>query len=143
MYEIREYEENDKEQLIELWIKVSVEEYGYKEWEEEIKILGVKEYNKILLAVDEGKIIGSMAYKKVDNETAELKRVYLYKEYRGKGIAKQLYNEIMKMIKEENYKKLMVETWENFQSGINFYIKNGFKLVLKDDKRYVYMLDIN
>ena len=37
MYEIREYEEKDNEKLIELWIKVSVEEYGYKEWEEEIK----------------------------------------------------------------------------------------------------------
>jgi len=49
MYEIREYEKNDKEELIELWIKVSVEEYGYKEWEEEIRILGVKEYDKILL----------------------------------------------------------------------------------------------
>ncbi|MDE5831328.1 MAG: GNAT family N-acetyltransferase, partial [Clostridia bacterium] len=71
-----------------------------------------------------------------------LKRVYLYKEYRGKGIAKNLYNEIIQIIKEKNYKKLIVETWENFQSGINFYLKNGFKLVLKDDKRYVYMLDI-
>ncbi len=143
MYEIREYEKNDKEELIELWIKVSVEEYGYKEWEEEIRILGVKEYDKILLAIDEGRIIGSMAYKKVDNKVVELKRVYLYKEYRGKGIANQLYNGIMETIKENKYKKVIVETWENFQSGISFYIKKGFKLLTKDGKRYVYILDIN
>lgn len=142
MYEIREYEKSDKEELIKLWIKVSVEEYGYREWEEEIKKLGVKEYEKILLAVNQGEIIGSMAYKKVNDEVAELKRVYLYKEYRGKGIAKNLYNGIIQIIKEKNYKKLMVETWENFQSGINFYLKNGFELVFKDNKRYVYMLDI-
>ena len=143
MYEIREYEKNDKEELIELWIKVSVEEYGYKEWEEEIRILGVKEYDKILLAIDEGRIIGSMAYKKVDYKVVELKRVYLYKEYRGKGIANQLYNGIMETIKENKYKKVIVETWENFQSGISFYIKKGFKLLTKDGKRYVYILDIN
>lgn len=143
MYKIREYEKKDKEDLIELWIKVSVEEYGYKEWEEEIRILGVKEYDKILLAIDEGKIVGSMAYKKVNDEVAELKRVYLYKEYRRKGIANKLYNEIIEIIRENKYKKLIVETWENFQSGINFYIKKGFKLLTKDGKRYVYILDLN
>ncbi len=142
MYEIREYEEKDKKQLIELWIKVAVEEYGYKEWEEEIKMLGVTEYEKILVAVCENKIIGSMAYKKVDEKVAELKRVYIYKEYRGSGIAKELYNRIMEKIKEKKYSKVMVETWEKFQSGISFYYKNNFKLVIKDNKRYVLMLDI-
>lgn len=142
MYEIREYEKNDKEELIELWIKVSVEEYGYKEWEEEIRILGVKEYDKILLAIDEGRIIGSMAYKKVDNKVVELKRVYLYKEYRGKGIANQLYNGIMETIKENKYKKVIVETWENFQSGINFYYKNNFELKLKENERHVFSLNL-
>lgn len=142
MYEIREYEKKDKEELIELWIKVSVEEYGYTEWAEEIKMLGVKEYEKILVAVDNGKIIGSMAYKKTNKEVAELKRVYLYKEYRGKGIAKQLYNRIIEVIKKKKYKKLIVETWENFQSGISFYLKNGFELSYKDNKRYVYTLNI-
>ena len=83
-----------------------------------------------------------MAYKKFDDETAELKRVYLYKEYRGKGIAKQLYDMLLEIIKENNYKKLLVETWENFQSGKNFYVKNGFELILQDNKRYVYTLDI-
>ena len=143
MYEIKDFETEDEEQLIELWIKVSVEEYGYQEWEKEIKFLGVKEYEKILLAVDKGKVIGSMAYKRVNENIAELKRVYLYKEYRGKGIATQLYNRIIELIKEKHYKKLMVETWENFQSGINFYYKNNFQLVIKEGKRYVFMLDIN
>ena len=59
------------------------------------------------------------------------------------GIAKDLYNKILETTKSQNYKKLMVETWENFQSGISFYYKNNFELVLKDDKRYVFMLDLN
>ncbi len=147
MYEIREYKKDDKEQVIKLWVDVAVEEYGYKDWEEEIKILDENEYEKILVALSEGKIIGSMAYKKAEKDIAELKRVYLYKEFRGMGIAKQLYNKVMDIIKQEGYKKIMVETWEKLPSGINFYIKNDFKLITKEDrgedKRYVFMLNID
>ena len=32
--------------------------------------------------------------------------------------------------------------WKNKKSGKNFYVKNGFKLILQDNKRYVYKLDI-
>lgn len=142
MYEIRECEEKDIKQLIELWVKICVEEYGYKKWEREIIQQGIKEYEKVLIATDRGKVIGSMAYKKINDETAELKRIYFYKEYRGKGLAKQLYNIIIEMLKEKNYKKLMVETCENFQRGINFYLKNNFKLVLKNENKQVYMLNI-
>lgn len=120
-----------------------VGEFGNKEWEDEIRLLGVDEYDKIIVAVCKDKIVGSMAYKKVDENVAELKRIYIYKDFRGMGIAKDLYNKILETTKSQNYKKLMVETWENFQSGISFYYKNNFELVLKDDKRYVFMLDLN
>lgn len=142
MYNIREYEKKDKEKIIKLWLDVAVEEYGYKEWEDEIKMLGVTEYDQILVAVCEGKIVGTMAYKKVDERIAELKRVYIYKEFRGKGIAKELYDKIIEIIREKKFEKVIVETWENFKSGINFYNKNNFKLILKDNKRYVFLKEI-
>ena len=89
MYKIREYSEKDKSQLIELWINVAVEEHGFKEWRDEISELNENEYEKILVATFEDKIIGSIAYKKIDDNIAELKRVYVYKEHRGSGIAKK------------------------------------------------------
>ena len=55
-----------------------VGEFGYKEWEDEIRLLGVDEYDKIIVAVCKDKIVGSMAYKKVDENVAELKRIYIY-----------------------------------------------------------------
>ena len=88
MYKIREYSEKDKSQLIELWINVAVEEHEFKEWRDEISELNENEYEKILVATFEDKIIGSIAYKKIDDNIAELKRVYVYKEHRGSGIAK-------------------------------------------------------
>ncbi len=143
MYEIREYNVNDKEQVVKLWLDVCVEEHGYKDWKEGMEELEENEYEKILVAVCDEKIVGTMAYKKVNDEAVELKRVYLYPEHRGKGIAKKLYDSILDIIKtEEKYKEILAETWENFQSGINFYYKNNFELRLQEAERYVFALSI-
>ncbi len=142
MYELREYDIKDREQLIKLWLDVCVEEHGFEEWREGMGMLDESEYEKILVAIANGQVIGSMAYKKIDEEIAELKRVYLYPEHRGKGIAKKLYEAILEIIKGKNYKKILAETNENFVSGIKFYYKNNFKLKSKDNETYVFSLDI-
>lgn len=142
MYKIREYDIKDKEELIKLWLSVCVQEHGFENWKEEISMLDESEYEKIIVAVDDDNIIGSMAYKKINEDVAELKRVYIYSQYRGKGIAKELYSTIMNKIKENNYKKVLVETWEKFASGRAFYYKNNFKLEIQENERYVFSLDI-
>lgn len=142
MYEIREYNERDKEEIIKLWIDVCVEEHGFEEWAEGMSELNENEYEKILVALFEGKVIGTMAYKKIDNNIAELKRVYIYSHHRGQGIAKKLYNMMLDIIKSKKYKKIIIETWESFKTGINFYYKNNFKLILKENERYVFSLDL-
>lgn len=142
MYELREYNENDKEQITKLWVNVCVEEHGFEDWIEGMGILDEEEFEKIFVAVLKNRVIGTIAYKKVDNITAELKRVYIYPEHRGKGIAKNLYNMILDEIKEKGYKKIIIETFEKFQSGINFYYKNNFKLKFKENDRYIFSLDI-
>ncbi len=142
MYELREYDIKDREQLIKLWLDVCVEEHGFEEWREGMEMLDESEYEKILVAIANGQVIGSMAYKRIDEEIAELKRVYLYPEHRGKGIAKRLYETILEIIKGKNYKKILAETNENFVSGMKFYYKNNFELKSKDNETCVFSLDI-
>lgn len=142
MYEIREYEVKDREQVTKLWLDICVVECGFKEWEDGMKQLNEDDYERILVVEFEGKIVGTMAYKKINDQIAELKRVYLYPEHRGMGIAQKLYNELLNILKENQYKKLVVETWENFQNGIKFYYKNNFELKIKEDERYVFLLNL-
>lgn len=142
MYEIREYNEKDKEQVIKLWVDVAVNEHNFEEWKEAMAYLNDKEFEKILVAIFEGKVIGTMAYKKIDNEIVELKRVYIYPNHRGQGIAKKLYNAILDIIKENKYKKILVETWEQFESGRKFYEKNNFVLQNIQGKVHNYILDL-
>lgn len=142
MYEIREYNEKDKDQVIKLWVDVCVEEHGFYEWKKDLLSFHEADYEKILVAVFENKVIGTMAYKKINNEIAELKRVYIYPNYRGQGISKKLYNAILDIIKENKYKKILVETWEQFESGRKFYEKNNFILQNVQGKVHNYILDL-
>lgn len=142
MYELREYDIRDKEQVIKLWLDVSIKEHEFKEWEEEISKLDEAEYEKILVAVCNGEVIGTMAYKKINEETAEIKRVYIYPEHRGNGIAKKMLDAILDMIKANKYKKVIIETWENFISGRRFYEKNNFVLENVQGEVYNFVLDI-
>ena len=142
MYELREFDIRDKEQIVKLWVDVSVKEHDFKEWEEEISMLNESEYEKILVAECNGEIVGSMAYKKVNDETVELKRVYIYPEHRGNGLATKLLNATLNMIKENKYKKILVETWENFISGRRFYEKNNFVLQNIEGEVYNFILEL-
>lgn len=142
MYELREYEIKDKEQLIKLWVDVSVKEHEFIDWEEEMKEIDEKEYEKIIVAVCDGQVIGSMAYKKINDEVAELKRVYIYPEHRGKGLAKKLLDTILEVIKNNKYKKIIVETWESFVSGRRFYEKNNFALQNINGEVYNFVMEL-
>jgi len=142
MYEIREYNEMYREQVIELWREICVNEHEFIEWEEELKNLVVDEYNEILVAISEGKVIGTIAYRQIDEKTVELKRVYVRKEHRGSGLAKNLLDEIIDRIKEKQYKNILIETWEKFVAGRRFYEKNNFVLQQIDNQRYNYILEL-
>lgn len=142
MYEIREYNIKDKEQVIKLWLDICIEEHGFKEWKEEIESLDENEYEKILVAVLDNEVVGTIAYKKIGEEIAELKRVYTHQEHRGKGISKRLFNEMLEIVKENKYKKLLVETWEKFISGRKFYEKNNFVLQNIEGEVYNYILEL-
>lgn len=143
MYEIREYDIKDKEELIKLWLDVCVKEHGFIEWEEDIKQLNEQDYEVILVALYNGKVIGSIAYEEVNHEVAELRRVYVYQEHRGKGISKKLYDSIVNIIKENNYKKILVRTMEGFASGLRFYYKNNFELKEAEGESRTLSLDID
>ncbi len=142
MYKIREYDIKDKEKVIELWLQICIEEHGFNEWEEELKELNDNSYEKIVVVTHENDIVGTIAYKNLNEEMAELKRVYLHKEHRGKGLAKQMLENMIEYIKKNEYRKILVETWEKFESGRRFYEKNDFILENIDGEVYNYALNL-
>lgn len=57
----------------------------------------------------------------------ELKRIYVLKEYQGKGIAQKLMDHILHFAVEHEYEMVWLGVWEHNLRAQRFYEKYGFK----------------
>jgi putative acetyltransferase len=78
--------------------------------------------------VDDNKIVGAGAIKKIDDEVCELKRMWFLKPYRGKGLGLAMANKLVEFAKVQNYKKIRLDIWQpaKQQQAAAFYRKLGF-----------------
>lgn len=77
------------------------------------------EYNKVA--------VGCGCFKFYDKETAEIKRMFIEKKYRGLGISKIILNELELWAKEKTYKRLVLETSFNQTEAINLYKRRNYR----------------
>jgi GNAT superfamily N-acetyltransferase len=67
------------------------------------------------------------ALKHFDDNTAEIKRMYVKPEYRGRGISKLILTQLEDFAKELNYSRLVLETGLKQPEAMSLYQKFGFK----------------
>ena len=80
-----------------------------------------------LVMTDEGKIIGTGAIRKIDDEICELKRLWLLFEYHGKGLGYRMIQELFAFAREKGYQRVRLETDRDAQSrAFELYKRLGF-----------------
>ncbi|MCK5165851.1 MAG: GNAT family N-acetyltransferase [Rhodospirillaceae bacterium] len=104
----------------------------------------------LLLALNNGEVVGVVgmvsANDKNDknNKTAEMKRLYVKPEWRGRGVGRMLCEEILKAAKKQLYKTIRLETLFRLEAAISLYLEYGFKIEdenkAKRDKNICVML---
>ena len=74
-------------------------------------------------------LIGTVAVRMVDieNKVVELKRMFVLPEYQGKGYGKLLLNYAIDYAKEQQYKKICLDTRKQFSAAQHLYRSSGFK----------------
>lgn len=93
------------------------------------------QYNSIrsirhaVVAYAEGMPVSCGAFKEFSPVSAEVKRMYTLPEYRGKGIAVQILNELERWGKELNYTSFVLETGKKQPEAIRLYQKHGYLLI--------------
>lgn len=93
------------------------------------------QYNKldlikhVVLAFVNGEAIGCGAFKKYVEDTVEIKRMFVRSEYRGKGFAVEILNELEKWAKRENFAFAVLETGYNQPEAIRLYQKSGYEVI--------------
>lgn len=75
----------------------------------------------------DGKDVGCIAFKKLDETTCEVKRVFLYDECRGLGIGRRMMDRIITDARAKGYKTMLLDTLPNLTDALGLYEKIGFK----------------
>ena len=93
MYKIKKFEDRYNESVNNFIISILVDEYGFEEYRDELEQQNNLEYiengGDLWIALDENEdIVGTIALVKHSDEEAELKKLYVRKDYRGKGLSK-------------------------------------------------------
>lgn len=102
---------------------------GEKNRAEYIQHNKLDDIHDVIVAYDEDIPVGSAGFKKYDDECAEVKRVFIKREYRGKGISKKLMELLEERAKNKGYKYLILESGEPLMAAMSLYRKIGYKVI--------------
>lgn len=84
---------------------------------------------QFLAAFDGDQLVGSGAIRRLDAETAELKRVWLLEQYQGKGIGYAMFGQLRVFARKQGYKKLRLQTSPQQARALAFYRRLGFRAI--------------
>lgn len=102
---------------------------GEKNRAEYIPYNKLDDIHDVIVAYDEDIPVGSAGFKKYDDECAEVKRVFIKREYRGKGISKKLMELLEERARNKGYKYLILESGESLVAAMSLYRKIGYKVI--------------
>jgi len=93
------------------------------------------QFNKIdlikntVVAYHDEQAVGCGAFKKFDENSVEIKRMFVRPENRGKGIAVEILNDLESWANELGYKFAILETGKKQPEAIRLYQKSGYELI--------------
>lgn len=103
---------------------------------------GLDNIKNVVIAYQDKQAIGCGAFKKFDDEAAEIKRMYVKINHRGHGIAQAILNSLELWASEKDFRKCILETGNRQVEAIKFYKKSGYKSI-PNYGQYTHMADSN
>jgi putative acetyltransferase len=73
--------------------------------------------------------VGCGCFKEIDDDTVEIKRMFVNPYFRGFGVASSVLEELTKWAKELYYSNAVLETGEQQPEAIKLYSKHGFAII--------------
>ena len=93
------------------------------------------QYNKIenldtvVIAYNDDKAVGCGCFKKFDNESVEIKRMFVSPDQRSNGIGAAILDELSKWAGEQGYQFTVLETGSKQNEAVHFYKKVGYTII--------------
>lgn len=83
----------------------------------------------VCLVLKDEVAIGCGAFKSIEDDKVEIKRMFVKEDLRGRGIAAQLLNELEKWASELGFQHFVLETGLRQTAAIALYHKAGYKTI--------------
>jgi GNAT superfamily N-acetyltransferase len=112
----------------ELWVELKEDQTTYDQYNK------VPAISTAVTIYDDVKPIACGCFKKHNENTVEIKRMFVNKTYRGKGISKIILNELEKWAMEDSFKYAVLETSVHFNVARTLYQKAGYNIIPNYDQ---------
>ncbi len=89
----------------------------------------VDKIRHVIVAYENGEAVGCGAIKEYAEGTAEIKRMFVRAERRGRGIAKSILSELEMWAGELNFSECILETGLKQPEAIALYQKSGYETI--------------
>lgn len=84
---------------------------------------------QVILAYAGDHPVGCGAFRLYDAQSVEIKRMFVHPDYRGRGIARMILDELELWAKESGFHESMLETGFNQPEAIALYSKAGYEVI--------------
>ena len=108
------------------------EYFDQNEFEEELASLPGQHAppdGQLFLAYNDDKPAGSVALRRIDSQVCEMRRMFLYPQYHGKGIGRRLGEAIIRDARAAGYAVMRLDTSWRQQEAQALYSKLGFQRI--------------
>lgn len=127
------YTAGDIAHIIERHRKLYEEEYGFNnEFGDYVAVSLSGKIERIWIAEQKGTFLGCIGLVESDNETAQLRWLFVEPEARGSGLGKNLMNVFLDHCRQKEYKKVFLWTVDKLSPARTLYERFGF--VLSEEK---------
>lgn len=134
---IRQYTRADQDHIVKLHIDglnqfgASIGDPALDKDIEQIEETYINNKGEFLVGLQDNKVICMGAFKKIDDEIAEIKRIRIDREYQGRGIGGFLLSALEKSARAKGYKRVILDTTSRQVPAQKLFSRNGYKETVK------------
>jgi len=112
----------------ELWNELHEDQATYDQFNQ------VKDIKTAIVVYVNGKPAAIGCFKKFSDNTVEIKRMFVEKKFRGRGLSKYVLNDLEKWALESGYQYAVLETSVHFKVAQNLYSGAGYEIIENYDQ---------